>query len=101
MLCYACYALMTRHMAGRESPESMLLWSGIVAVFALTPVLPSVWTMPSEPVVWAALLATGLFGAIGHFMLTHAFHLSDAPSLAPFTYTQIVWMVSDRIPAVR
>lgn len=93
MGCYACYALMTRKMAASESHESMLLWSALVALLVLTPTLPAVWTMPASPLIWIGLGATGFFGALGHFLLIRAFHLSDAPSLAPFAYTQIVWMV--------
>jgi drug/metabolite transporter (DMT)-like permease len=93
MCCYACYAIMTRKLAAYESHESMLLWSAIIALVVLTPALPFVWTTPEGTAMWTALVATGFFGAFGHFMLIRAFHLADAPSLAPFTYTQIVWMV--------
>jgi len=31
-------------------------------------------------------------GAVGHWILIHAFRLAPASLLAPFTYTQIIWM---------
>ena len=38
-------------------------------------------------------LAMGAFGALGHFLLILAFARAPASVLAPFTYTEIVWMV--------
>ena len=93
MVCYASYALMTRKLASHESSESLLLWSAVVAFVILTPMLPQVWTMPGSGATWALLLGTGFFGAVGHFLLIRAYTLADAPTLAPFMYTHIIWMV--------
>ena len=93
MFCYAFYALMTRRMAGQESHESMLLWSAFVAFVIVTPMMPPIWQTPREPVLWILLLGTGFFGAFGHFLLIRAYNLADAPTLAPFMYVQILWMV--------
>ncbi|MDJ0933609.1 hypothetical protein [Breoghania sp.] len=38
-------------------------------------------------------MATGLFGGAGHWLLTKAHAIVPAPVLAPFFYSQIVWMV--------
>ena len=94
MFCYAFYALMTRKLAGHESNESMLMWSAAVAFIILTPMLPEVWITPPNATVWALLLATGFFGAFGHLMLIRAYGLADAPTLAPFMYTHLIWMVA-------
>lgn len=94
MFCYACYALMTRKMAGQETHESMLMWSAAVAFVLLTPALPSVWVTPPDATLWAVLIGTGFFGAFGHLLLIRAYNLADAPTLAPFMYTHIIWMTT-------
>jgi drug/metabolite transporter (DMT)-like permease len=38
------------------------------------------------------MVACGFFGAVGHFLMIAAHRLAPAPILAPFVYTQIVWM---------
>lgn len=93
MLCYAFYSLMTRLMASGESHASMLLWSAAIALVILTPAVPSVWTTPPTLSVWMALLATGLVGGFGHWLFIRAHDMADVPTLAPYNYTAMVWMV--------
>ena len=39
----------------------------------------------------ASLLAIGILGGIGHYLLILAYALAPASLLAPFSYTQLVW----------
>jgi drug/metabolite transporter (DMT)-like permease len=39
------------------------------------------------------MLFTGLLGGVGHWLLIKAHQGTGASTLAPFMYTQIVWMV--------
>jgi drug/metabolite transporter (DMT)-like permease len=62
-------------------------------VLLLTPALPLFWETPSLPVA-GLLLATGAFGALGHWLLILAHARAPAPVLAPFIYTQLIWMTA-------
>ncbi|WP_293722676.1 DMT family transporter [Stappia sp.] len=93
MLSYALYALMTRMLAHTDSPMSMLVISGGVATLAMTPAGISSWTAPGDVLTWGLLLSTGLWGGIGHLALIRAHVLAPAAVLAPFMYTQILWMI--------
>lgn len=90
--CYAVYAVVTRRLAGIDSPASMLIFSSGLPVVLLAPTLPAVWVSPSTPATWILLGVTGICGALGHFLLTLAFARAPAPVVAPFGYTQILWM---------
>jgi len=92
IVCYAIYAIITRLLAGIDSSQSMLLIPAGVAVVALAPTLFGVWVTPQGASVWALVILMGLFGAAGHFLLILAFSRAPASVVAPFTYTQIVWM---------
>jgi len=37
------------------------------------------------------LLCAGMFGTLGHFALIKAFTLAPAATVAPFTYTNLIW----------
>ncbi|WP_291749038.1 DMT family transporter [Bauldia sp.] len=92
MCCYVAYLLLTRHLTTTDSPESMLLISAVIPALLFVPAaLPSA-VMPPTLLVTGALLVTGICGALGHWMLIHAHRLAPTSSLAPFIYTQLVWM---------
>lgn len=90
-ILYACYALVTRMLAAYDSSATTITYSGLAGVLFLTPVLPFVWTTPPTPTVWLVLVGTGLFGAVGHGLLTLAHARAPAPVLSPFIYTQLLW----------
>jgi len=92
MLCFALYAIVTRMIAPTESVEGMLLIIALVPAIATAIPALSVWQTPPDAVHWIMLLLTGVFGAIGHWVLIVAYRIAPAPALAPFNYTQIVWM---------
>lgn len=55
--------------------------------------LLSGWQWPSLR-DFMVLLACGVVGAISSYLLTRAYALSDASSLAPFEYTALLWSVA-------
>src|SRR6516165_4417961 len=89
-LCYAVYSITTRILARTDSNETTLFYSNIVGALALLPVVPFVWTTPSDPLVIALMVATGAMGSFGHYLLIAAHRLAPAAVLSPFIYTEIV-----------
>jgi drug/metabolite transporter (DMT)-like permease len=94
MLSYALYALLTRMLAQTDSAMGMLVISGVIASLAMTPFGIASWTAPPDALSWVLLLSTGAWGGIGHFALIRAHVLAPASVLAPFMYTQLVWMIA-------
>ena len=92
MMCYAGYALMTRHLAGFDQTETTLVYSGLVGAVVLSLGLPFFWQTPTDPFIWAMMISTGLCGAVGHFFLIKAHRFAPAYVLSPFMYTQLGWM---------
>ena len=89
-LCYALYSIATRVLARTDSNETTLFYSNIVGALALLPVVPFVWTTPSDPLVITLMVATGAMGSFGHYLLIAAHRLAPAAVLSPFIYTEIV-----------
>jgi drug/metabolite transporter (DMT)-like permease len=89
-LCYALYSIATRVLARTDSNVTTLFYSNIVGALALLPVVPFVWTTPSDPLVIALMVATGAMGSFGHYLLIAAHRLAPAAVLSPFIYTEIV-----------
>ena len=90
--CYAGYNLTTRLLSGIESPASMLLYPALFATAILTPPLPFVGSLPPGWLVAGLMLVMGAAGGMGHWFLIVAHRGTPASLLAPFQYTQILWM---------
>jgi drug/metabolite transporter (DMT)-like permease len=93
-VCNAGYAVMTRMLAGRDSTETTLVYSGLAGVVLLLPALPFVWRTPPTGLHWTLMIAMGVFGTIGHGLLIAAHQRAPAVVLSPFMYTQLIWMTA-------
>jgi drug/metabolite transporter (DMT)-like permease len=87
------YVLATRKLAGADSPQTTLAWTQVAGLVFLTPILPWFWKQPGSVGVWAVMAVMGVFGAASHGMLIVAHRFAPAPTLTPFTYTQLIWMI--------
>lgn len=92
-ISYAGYILLTRRLTRDESAEGMILLPALIAAALMTPIGLIQWQTVPDALHWALLLVTGLFGGLGHWFLIKAHETAPAPVLAPFLYTQLLWMV--------
>ncbi|MEM6713095.1 MAG: DMT family transporter [Pseudomonadota bacterium] len=93
MVSFAVYSLLTRVLAQTENADGLIMWTAIIPAIALAPIAISVWEWPTDLFTWFLMFLTGFFGGYGHWLLIKAHAHAPAPTLAPFIYTQIVWMV--------
>lgn len=87
----ALYNITTRKVGGTDSTQTSLFYVGLVgSLGAALPMVP-VWQTP-QGWQWLPLILMGVAGTVGHSMLIKAHRQAAATLLAPFIYTQIVWM---------
>jgi len=91
-LCNALYLILTRKIAGVEHPLTSLAWGAIVGAVLFSFVLPFAWVTPTDPWHWVLFAVIGLLASVGHFVLIRAYDYASATGLAPFFYTQLVWV---------
>ena len=91
MLCYALYIITTKRLAATDSSATTLFYSGLSGLALMAPLLPWIWAKPDTALVWCLLLAVGLFGTLGHWLLILAHARAPASLLAPLIYTQLLW----------
>jgi drug/metabolite transporter (DMT)-like permease len=92
-VCYAVYSISTRILSTTDSSGTTLFYSSLFGAVVMTAILPFVWSWPVGPLQIAVMVIMGTCGALGHYLLILAHRLAPASILAPFIYTQIVWMV--------
>ncbi|WP_116652885.1 DMT family transporter [Pelagibacterium sediminicola] len=88
----ALYYIMTRKLAGKESALTMQLYVGAVGAIALLPFVITSWVWPDSIFMWIVFLSVGVAAMTGHQIAITAHRYAPASVLAPFGYTQIVWM---------
>jgi drug/metabolite transporter (DMT)-like permease len=103
-VCGAFYNIATRFVSAYDSAKTSIVVSGFFGALVLAPIMPFIWQWPENPWFWVLHIATGLFGATGHFLLILAHGRAPAPVLAPFIYLELVfmsawgWLLFDDVP---
>jgi drug/metabolite transporter (DMT)-like permease len=90
-LAWAGTLIMTRMMSGREHAMTTMAWSSIAGVGVLSALVPFAWVAPS----WHDILFgifIGVASTAGQWIVVLAFRYADASVLAPFSYTQLLWV---------
>lgn len=101
---FAGYQILTRKLAGHDDPITTLFFPGLIACVAIPPVFPGAFVMPTTALHAGMIVAIGVLGAIGHFLLIRAHAMAPATLLAPFGYSQLLvvlvlgWAFFGQIP---
>ncbi|HEV7344761.1 MAG TPA: DMT family transporter [Devosia sp.] len=90
----AFYFILTRRMAARDTAATQQFYVGLFATAVLLPIALPFWVWPTDPSVWVAFFTVGLFGFVGHQLITVASSFAPASVLAPFSYFQIIFMAA-------
>ena len=90
-LAWAGTLIMTRMMSGRERAVTIMSWSSLTGVCILSALVPFVWVAPSlNDVLFGVFI--GIASTAGQWVVVLAFRYADASVLAPFSYTQLLWV---------
>jgi drug/metabolite transporter (DMT)-like permease len=88
--CSALFHVTTPLVARTEDPAKTLHFVALIIGLGLVPVMPFVW-LPFDRTSVAIVVAIGVLGTAGHFLLIRAFQSVSASTLSPFMYVYLVW----------
>lgn len=87
---FAISFLITKALTRRDGPAVIVLWQSLtVALFSL-PFALWQWQWPTAT-QWGIALLCGLFGTLGHWLLTSAFRLADISAAQPVKFLDLIW----------
>ncbi len=92
-VAFAFYQIATRLLARTDPSMTTLFYTALLGAMTLSAIVPFVWVTPA-PIDLLMMIASGLFGGVGHFMLIKAFTAAPAATVSPFTYTTLIWSVT-------
>jgi drug/metabolite transporter (DMT)-like permease len=89
-VCWAFVVVMVRTMASTETTASMVFWFLFLSAVGAGAIASRGWVaIDARDWTWIALL--GLAGWAGQHLITEAFRLAPASTVAPFEYMSIMW----------
>ncbi|MCC6719189.1 MAG: DMT family transporter [Acetobacteraceae bacterium] len=87
--CYGVYQILTRKVAGIDSPATSSVYAPIVGAIGMLAVMPFVWRTPASLPHLAMFCALGVLGAAGHYFVARALTYAPANLVSPFQYFQL------------
>ena len=90
-LAWASTLVITRMMSGKEHAITTMTYSSIAGIVIISALVPFVWVTPSWHDILLGILI-GVASTVGQWIVVLAFRYADASLLAPFSYTQLVWV---------
>lgn len=91
--CYGLYQILTRQVAGHDSPETSVVYSALVGTIMTSLAVPFFWTTPTSFQDVAILASLGVLGGLGHYCVARAMMYGPANVLSPFQYFQLIGSV--------
>ena len=89
---FACYQVMTRRLANIENQYCLIFYPGLVGSVIYTLLVLPEWVTPGL-LHFCMLVLIGLISGASHLVMIRALKLATASYLAPFGYTQLVWVL--------
>ncbi len=86
---WAVYQILVRKVAD-DSAATSLLYMAVIGAVVMSALAPFFWRAP-DTTGWILLLALGVVGSLGHYILILAFRATTASTLQPFHYVVLIW----------
>ncbi|PEQ13451.1 transporter [Novosphingobium sp. PC22D] len=103
-LLVAVVSFQIRDLARTEPPIACVFWFALFGA-AMSAVVMPVYYKPHDSTDWMLLVAIGLTGTLGQFLLTSALRFGQVASVVVMDYTSLVWatlygwLIWDRLPS--
>jgi S-adenosylmethionine uptake transporter len=91
-LCWAITTILARSLSQAVSTAALMVGSNLVFVVACGVLAPFVFVWP-DAFSLALILALGLIGSLGQFLLFEGLRRAPASALAPFEYSSLAWAI--------
>ena len=102
-LMFALYSLLTRYAARQDTSMTSFFWTGLIGAVVMSVVGSGYW-IALKPIDWAWLGLLCILACLAHYLLIKCYELSEASSLQPFAYLQLLfatiiglWIFSEKL----
>jgi drug/metabolite transporter (DMT)-like permease len=87
---WAATFLITKALTRSDPPSTIVAWQNLSITALMLPMALFAWQTPGLTEL-ALTAGAGLFGTLGHWLLTRAFSLADVSALQPIRFLDLLW----------
>ena len=87
---FALYQVLTRMLADRDAPETMIVYTALIAALAMSAVVPFLFVAPMDARDWLLFAALGVIGGFTQYFVVKALDCAPASVVSPYGYGELL-----------
>lgn len=87
---FALYQALTRKLADRDSPETMIVYTALLAAVVMSAVVPFYFVMPMVALDWLLFAGLGVIGGFTQYFVAKALDHAPASVVSPYLYGELL-----------
>jgi len=88
--CFAVYQILTRKLSDRDTAETNIVYTGLVAALVLSCFVPFNFVMPERAFDWILFGSIGVLGGFMQYFVAKALEQAPASVVSPYLYGELV-----------
>ena len=88
--CFAIYQILTRMMSDRDTAETNIVYTGLVAALVLSCVVPFFIEWPKSQLDWILFGLVGVLGGLMQYFVAKALEQAPASVVSPYLYGELI-----------
>lgn len=87
---FAIYQILTRKLSDRDTAETNIVYTGLVAAVVMSFAIPAVFVMPKTVLDGALFLIVGIIGGFTQYFVAKALEQAPASVVSPYLYGELL-----------
>jgi drug/metabolite transporter (DMT)-like permease len=87
---FSFYQILTRKLAPVDSPETLIIYTALIASIVMSAIVPFYFTAPASVWQWLMMILLGIAGAFAQFFIVKAVQYAPVSVVAPFQYAELI-----------
>ncbi|MFP6759277.1 MAG: DMT family transporter, partial [Alphaproteobacteria bacterium] len=87
---FAFYQVLTRKLADQDSPETMIVYTALIAAVVMSCVVPFQFVAPMGVRDWLLFTGLGILGGFAQYFVVKALESAPASVVSPYLYGELL-----------
>jgi len=87
---FAVYQILTRKLSDRDTAETNIVYTGLVATVVMTYLMPTIFVEPKTWLHWVLFGAVGMLGGLMQYCVAKALEQAPVSIVSPYLYGELI-----------